>query len=116
MASLNQQPLAEALALHMQPARGLTKSERLRKLATVQRREGMAGIRRLRAERRWVAKLAARNPGAGRFFGVPHTAEQRADVAAWAFKCRARANVAVAEARSLETAEAPAQLIAAEAA
>ncbi len=116
MASLNQDLLAAGLALHMQPARELTKSERLRKLASVQRREGMAGIRRLRHERRWTALAEEANPGVSKFYGVPHTAEARADVATWAFKCRDRANAAAAEARSLEAAEAPALLIAAEAA
>lgn len=113
MASLNQDLLAAGLALHMQPAREPTKSERLRKLATVQRREGMAGIRRLRHECRWTALAEETNPGVSKFYGVPHTAEARADVAAWAFKCRARANAAAAEARALEAA-APALLIAAE--
>lgn len=88
-----------------------TKSESLRQLAKVQRREGMAGIRRLRKERRWIAQLSKTNPGAGRFYGVPHTAEARADVARYALSCRRRANAAAAEARALE---APALALAAE--
>lgn len=83
-----------------------TKPERLRALATVQRREGMAGIRRLRTERGWIAQLSKTNPGVGRFYGVPHSAEARADVARYALSCRRRANAAAAEARALEASDA----------
>lgn len=102
MAATTQSTLEAAMSPHLVPARVLSKSERLRKLAAKQRREGMAGIRRLRTERRWLAKVAARNPGVGQFFGAAHTAEQRAEVAAWAFNCRARANAAASEARAIE--------------
>lgn len=96
------QDLQAAMSPHLVPARVLTKTEGLRKLATTQRHEGMAGIRRLRTERRWLAKVAARNPGVGQFFGAAHTAEQRTEVAIWALKCRARANAAASEARAME--------------
>lgn len=82
-----------------------TKPERLRQLAKVQRSEGMASIRRLRQERRWIAKLQTVNPGVGQFYGVPHSAEVRADAARYALSCRRRANNAAAEARALEAAD-----------
>lgn len=88
-----------------------TKPERLRALAKTQRREGMAGIRRLRNERRWAAAVERINPGVSRFYGVPHSAEARADAARYALSCRRRANAAAAEARALE---APALALAAE--
>ena len=100
----NLETLSRWLAEAAQPAPLAPKAERLRKLAAVQRREGMAGISRLRSERRWIAKLSQTNPGVGRFYGVPHSAEARADAARYALSCRRRANEAAAEARALEMA------------
>jgi len=109
----NLETLSSRLAEAAQPAPLAPKAERLRKLAKVQRSEGMAGIRHLRNERRWIAKLQGTNPGVGRFYGVPHSAEVRADAARYALSCRRRANAAAAEARALE-ASAPALKMAAE--
>lgn len=100
----NLSALEAAMAAHLAPARVLTKAERLRKLATTQRRSGMASIRRLRTDRQWLASLEKINPGVSRFYGVPHSAETRAETAIWALKCRTRANEAAAEARALELA------------
>lgn len=92
------------IAAAAQPAPLAPKAERLRSLAKTQRREGIAGIRRLRKERRWIADVSQVQPGVGLFYGVPHSAEVRADVASYALSCRRRANEAAAEARALEAA------------
>lgn len=107
----NLETLQRWIAEAAQPAPLAPKAERLRALAKTQRREGMAGIRRLRKERRWIADVSKVQPGVGLFYGVPHSAEARADAARYALNCRRRANEAAAEARALE---APALRMAAE--
>lgn len=81
-----------------------TKAERLRKLATVQRRQGIASIQTLTQTRRWVAKASKTNPGLGKFYGVPAGSDVRAKTLAYALFCRANANRAAAQARQIEAA------------
>lgn len=100
----NLETLQSWIAEAAKPAPLAPKAERLRRLANVQRREGMASIRRLRTERRWIADVSKMQRGVGLFFGVPHSAVTRADAARYALDCRRRANEAAAEARALEAA------------
>jgi hypothetical protein len=94
--------LETALAALEGSAPVLTQAQRLRKLATVQRRQGMASIQALAQTRRWVAKAESYNPGVGQFYGVPTNGDVRARTLAFALDCRARANKAAAKAREIE--------------